>query len=715
MKRNISKIKSLMTFCIAAGLTTGMLLTMQSCTEKLDDSNFAIAKEQTIADYIADNPDLSKMCALLQRVPLGHKEDASSVFAALSARGNYTIFIPTNDAIDDYVAKVVGAGKTINDLDDEQAELVVYSCIIDNGSESAYDSATFPMDGSPFQKTDLNDRGIVCDTVSTGDEFNPLAYRINNACTVIETDVKLSNGYLHVLGDVIAPSNDYLPDLIKQADNMHIMGALLYYTGWDKYLTAYMDQDYENEEHLLEKPAAKGSLNRHKFYIPQHRYFRYTGLIETDDVFMNAGVPAPESYNLEDGGTLGNWNDVYEEIKKIAEAAYGADTTNGDLKNENNPVNRFVAYHFIDGLCDYGSFVNHMNEYGYGPGNWKTDKSSDYKIDIADYYTTVVPEGFERHGIIKVMQEAVSKEIYVNRVCKYKVAGNYEQISVEHHGVKISAQNKDVVTGEIYENNSKNGYYYPIDGILTLDPVTAKALGNERIRFDVVTILPELLNTGKRGDTYLYFDTNQFFDGITGCSDGTELRYLTVAEGETGWGDMEGDELMALGVYDFVLRLPTVPVDGTYEIRMGLNANNQRGMCQVYWGESDDNLVPVGLPLDLRLDGSNENIGWVQDVDGNDAQNAEVDKNMRNHGYMKAPYSIHTSSKTAPEGDDTVLRRTSRIYRRVMTTVLDMKAGKPYFMRFKSCLDDPNTEFVIDYFEYVPRSVYNGQEPEDKW
>ena len=51
-----------------------------------------------------------------------------------------------------YVTKVLGESKSVADLTDEQAQLIAYSCVIDNGNESAYDSPMFPTKGVPLQR-----------------------------------------------------------------------------------------------------------------------------------------------------------------------------------------------------------------------------------------------------------------------------------------------------------------------------------------------------------------------------------------------------------------------------------------------------------------------------------------------------------------------------------------------------------------------------------
>ena len=52
---------------------------------------------------------------------------------------------------------------------------------------------------------------------------------------------------------------------------------------------------------------------------------------------------------------------------------------------------------------------------------------------------------------------------------------------------------------------------------------------------------------------------------------------------------------------------------------------------------------------------------------------------------------------------------------RLIVTTADMKADKTYYLRFKSALKKLNGQLFVDYFEYVPTSVYNGATAEDIW
>lgn len=710
MNRNRFSIKTLTTYCGAAVVAFGLLFTAQSCQESINEGNFAIAQNPTITEHLVSNDSIfSSIKAIFDRVKLGSKDNASVLSSVLSARGNYTVFAPTNKAVEKYL-QTLGKSK-IEELTKEEATLIAYSCVIDNGDETAYSRQQL-LDGA-LSKTDLSDRSITVKNVPK-DEANkiPAHILLNDQVKIVGVQEKLSNGYLHTVESVIAPSIESVPDLLQAAPNMRIMGALLDATDWANKLSGtHFDLQYEGEERELttKLEGVAGTFN-----IPQHRYLCFTGFVETDEVFQKEwGIPAPQ-YD-EGTKTLTNAQAIIDAVKAKCEAIYGTDAQN-DLKDEANAVNRFVAYHFLEGKMAHNQFVQHFNEWLYQYKDKAKPQQSTYTIDISDYFVTV---GSKR-ALMKITQDAKSHNIYINRTCKYDVNKDYEQLQVLREGVQVFATNE--VNGKTYDNNSKNGYFFPINKILVMDKETAAALGSERIRFDITTMLPELLSSGCRTDLkYTHFPkltsaradgTRGFFRNIINESEGTRFAYLHAGDPQAGggWRDYQGDEFMVLGLYDFVLKLPPVPEAGMYEIRMGTSNNTLRGMCQIYFGDDPNNLTPAGLPLDMRQTAAdNPLIGFKGDTKDADA-NAETDKNMRNQGYMKAPRSFTVVNGKGDAG----LRDFPQVLRRIITQEY-MEPGKTYYLRFKSALDKSDSQFFSDYFELVPRSVFNGQEPEDLW
>ena len=120
MNRIRISIKTLLASSLALTFTCGLLLGTQSCSESINEGNFAIAKEQPILDFLsADTAQYSKIKYIFDNVRLGSKKEASVLSSVLSARGNYTVFIPTNAAVNKYVTSLLGAGKDVQDLNEE--------------------------------------------------------------------------------------------------------------------------------------------------------------------------------------------------------------------------------------------------------------------------------------------------------------------------------------------------------------------------------------------------------------------------------------------------------------------------------------------------------------------------------------------------------------------------------------------------------------------
>lgn len=704
MTRLFNFIRRTSSHVLALVALFGVSAAFTGCKEDISEDNYAIKSEMTMTDYLVANSDkFSSLKSIFDRVKLGNTDEASSLTSVLSARGNYTLFAPNNDAIQKYVESL---GLTsISELTYDQAQLIANSCLIDNGDDAAYEEADFPTPGT-FAQTNLNDRLLTCEMdTAQGESW----YVINGSSRVVTTNAEVSNGMVHEISSVIAPSSDNVYELIAAADNMKIMARLINETTWsDSMAVADRDVDYENEDH--DETYTQSGVGT-KFTVMQRRYIGFTALVETDDVFQSEwGITA--QYDAEGNITEASWNEIYPIILEKCQEAYGTDAA-GDLSNPDNAVNRFVAYHFMYGKMAYDRFVHHYNEYQYKYGDSKKPKTDDLPVNVWDYYTTMG----KYSGLIKITQvgdtgfeQDKDHKIYANRISNYNDSrsGDYREISVDDPGILISASNGS------NDNNAQNGYYFPINKVLLYSNATRQALGRERIRIDITTMLPEIASNSCRGTGYYRFP-NSYFDNITNESTGTVLLYLHAAYSESGtsWRDYQGDEVMVCGLYDFVLKLPPVPYDGTYEIRMGSSHNTLRGMAQIYFGSDPLRLGPVGLPYDMRQTVGTSAVPWEEDVEGDDETNAENDRNMRNQGYMKAPNYICVTDGVG----NTPLRTvggSSAAIRRIVTTH-DMKANETYYLRFKSALKKLDSQLFLDYFEFVPTNVYNGTTAEDIW
>ena len=440
----------------------------------------------------------------------------------------------------------------------------------------------------------------------------------------------------------------------------------------------------------------------------------------------DAGVDALEGFGEVGGVELGgheagevaNPDEELAQKEQRAAQTYGS-TNLGQYTDPQNPLNRFVAYHLLDGAMAYNKLVMHMNEFGYDPGTNSFDPQlTRLSVDVWDYYTTMG----QTRCLLKVTQNGDLEDgvypIYLNTAREYNDGrdGDYKVVSITRRGQKISPTN-----GTHGINSAVNGFYYPIDGILLYDDEVKNTALRGRLRFDIATLTPELWSTNLRGRSRSYF-TNEYFKNIINVAEDSKIFYLKNPWTTSTWYDYQGDEWMLQGIFDATFRLPPVPVAGTYELRMGISTNDLRGMAQIYFGENPDNLPPTGLPIDLRVNPTGfagftnykethpeiyAVIPWELDTDDED-QNRTIEKNLRNAGYLKGPqYYDGCGTSTPARGNYGCLRR--------IITAQYMEPGKTYYVRYKTALEATDGQFFMDYFELCPSYVYNGVEPEDIW
>ena len=682
---------------------------LQSCKDEVDASNLVTKTEATVWDYLDSVAVYSDYADLLTEVETGDGkvENSSTLASFVSGYGNFTVFPPTNDALAQYTLDITG-GQTSDwrQLNAEDKKVIAYNSIIDHGDDPAYATADLPTTGSLMLGT-LDNRLLAVELTEDN------VFLLEGTARIVRPDIKLKNGYIHGVDAVIAPSQSTVADLIATADNMKIFSLLLERTGWaDSLRIPYEDPDFSTDGYPERETFQTGLYAD----LVEHRYRGFTVFAEPDSVYEHA---LDLDLQTDEAGNVANADAILAAVEQHAAQTYGT-ASMGQYADPANPLNRFVAYHLLDGAMAWNKLVMHMNEFGYEYGADMTDPQlNTFTVDVSHYYTT---KGRTR-CLLKVTQNGNLEDgvypIYLNTARTYDTRpdGNYEVTAVTSRGQKLSP------TNGAHVNSAVNGFYYPIDGLLLYDDdARTKALYG-RIRFDVADLLPEMWTVNKRGCSIAYF-TNDYFDNIVDISDDTDFFYLKVGWGASGtvWYDLQGDEFQALGIYDLTFRLPPVPVAGTYEMRMAYTTNPQRGMAQIYFGDDPRNLVPTGLPLDMRLNPSG-GIGytdfkesnpeifaafpWETDVEDQE-QNRAVDKNLRNAGYMKGAKYYHGCASLTPARD------TYCCQRRIITQQY-MEPEKTYYGRFKSALEATDGQFILDNFELCPSYIYNGPEGEDVW
>lgn len=510
---------------------------------------------------------------------------------------------------------------------------------------------------------------------------------------------------------VTAPS---VVKLLKQAPNMRIWAKLLDATGWG----AKMVPDAKAEKAFAEKYKAYAGTypNNTGTRTPFQAYRRqgFTLFAETDEVFNKEwGVPMPV-YD-EATQSITNW----ETIKQVLNEQCGKIYSNlkpGDLTDKDNAVNIFVATHLLNSNMQLAnnSAVRHATEYGYTTGENINEPSTNYTVNVWDYYRTTWPQ---ESKLLKITQTP-DGQFYLNRFSKYDngLTGTYVETGTLQEGILAHARNE--VDNSVYNNVALDGSYHPIDDILSFNSDYASAMKSERVRMDFTTLLPEIASNNLRGKD-AYFPTD-YFSTLTNVSPDTKIQQLYARK---GWVDYQGDELLVTGNYDFTLEVPAMPNDGSYELRIGYSVNGVRAKSLLTFICKDEagNQGTWGEPLVLDQSEpfmANDCIGQKDaDLNYDELLCAENDYALHKLGYMKAPAYFHMAGYT----DSPARGELGRSYnggnmRRVLTTS-KMSPRKRYYIRFQSLNNSSRAQLHLDYIELVPRLVDVAGEPyrEDVW
>lgn len=734
------------TICNVLLVLVMTMATLQSCTEEIDTSDRYTFTGNTIISYLRDYPEeYGEYTDLLDSVNVSDFSE-SKLSQLLSARGNYTCFAPTNEAIRNYLAHLVDSGvisepswdapefQKVNPNTNERDLLlsvrktIVYNSLIDGGDEiEAYTTAEFSdraelnhMLGLP----NMYNRKL---QMSTG---NGTKYAVNG-CNISDTncDIYTINGRIHQVDKVIAPSTQTAADffdkiLTDKKYGYYALATLIKACGLSEELQKTEDEEYyhlrmtNQLEDLPQHPTYKGTGGpgpKSPGTLPEHRYYGYTIFAE-DDAWWEKALGLADSTII----------DLTEDelVKMIA--TYVTDHnlhlvsagTGTNYMDKTNALNQFVTYHMISGKIEVSKLVIHFNELWYN----LTDKQK--RSSVMDYYTSMGTPRLLKTYEASVTADGKRNTIYLNRFPKLNAGfdGDYTELSCEESkkGIEISTKGNP----EVY-----NAYIYKISDCLYFNDEIADCMGRERLRFDVSTLFPEMFTNDIRcNENYSYehqcvgFPVSNKYRYLENMdiSDNTRAYYLSGRLSDTYcWRSFQGDEFNIVGNYEVTLKLPPVPKDGIYELRLAINANDRRGMCQVYWGTNKTSLPAAGVPIDLRMGGTNWYVkggspmvsiaGYEQDVDGDDELNTENDKSMRNKMYMKGPNFYYVY------GESTSVRQTPNSLRRIVLRE-EMKANETYYVQFKSVLRDPDTEFSFDYMELCPKEVFdNPLTPEDIW
>ncbi len=256
-----------------------LLIIITSCVSDPHESNWVDENSMSISQYIELNQkEYSKFHKLMTESKM-----LNTLYAYNPYGNDYTLFLPTDEAIDQFIRQNPKYGSFEELIRDTGfiKTLVRYHTI-----NNKVHTDEFP-DGALIDKTLTGDR-IVTRFYSSG---NKQVITINNTAQLTRPNLKMTNGYIHVVSGVLQKTQITGYDWLMQQNGYSILSEAVKLSGiksrlwWDKY----------------------------------------TILAEHDSVFRKKGI-----------------NKVEDLVARIA-------TPGMQLSNKQNIFYLFTAYHFLGG------------------------------------------------------------------------------------------------------------------------------------------------------------------------------------------------------------------------------------------------------------------------------------------------------------------------------------------------------------------------------
>ena len=660
-------------------------VSLTSCSDEPDGENFYTFTGEMASDYLKNRSQYSQFTAIVERAGL---------MDLLSTYGKYTCFVPNDSAVTAYLSR---HGKnSVSDLSREDCDTIARTHLVAN----MYSTMEMTQDRLPT----ANMLGRYIATSSGFDADGNAVVILEGIAQIYNTlkDDSVENGIMQPINMVIEKSNSYITDVLRDNPKISTYYQALVATGMLEELALVDDPTWDPKSHS--KYYYKSHTWSEVAWVPDTKKYGFTFFVVPDDVLT-------QKYGIAKGDVRA----LYEKACELYDPVYPQDVNAPGHSFENlsdsvNPLRRFIQYHILNKYVAGTADLTPMEvNIGVVNGAFGFDESL---INPVDWHYTLLP-----HTMMKVEQLTVSdyvghgiiRERYINR--RYDKTYNIE-------GQHIDAT---VETDNIHD--AINGHYFYVDDIVAFTDQVKNIVQNDRIRMDFSSVFPEVVcnglryegnptqddsndtpddsSTPKNGRNY-YFPMG-YLDGVsfTNCS-------VVLRRPHINFWSWQGDEWNLFGDYDFTFRIPPVPYSGDWQIRLGFCALETRGVMQVYFDG-----VPQGIPLDMtKFLNSDLYIGDRFETDEtaakydamSDEDKAQEQKLLKNLGAYRAPRSIFhfsTSAKFYFVGNE-------RTYRRILCqTYID--ATKDHYLRFRVASDGKqgnNNEFMLDYLELVPKSVY---------
>lgn len=207
--RKYNLYNKITTFIVAMSLFSVSLFYSCNDPELEQRTNF----EELIGEFLENNFD-----EYGDFVKIIYRAESMSF---LKAYGGYTVFAPDNRAVNEYLGEL-GVSSIEEISKEELKDLLKYHVIKDTISTTEF------IDGR------MNTQNEFGHYVTTGTYFEggQPVIKVNKYAKILEKDIRMANGIIHKIGDVIRPEKKPAAQVIDENDNYSIFAEALKATGW---------------------------------------------------------------------------------------------------------------------------------------------------------------------------------------------------------------------------------------------------------------------------------------------------------------------------------------------------------------------------------------------------------------------------------------------------------------------------------------------------
>ena len=645
---------------------------MVSCSDEPDAENFYTYKGQMMSEYLLTNPQFSQYATIVERAGL---------MKLLSAYGTYTCFAPTNTAVDAYLRN--RGLQDVSQLTDADCDTIARTHLINNMFSTA------EMGDGVLATANMNRRYLEI-SHGTDENDNAVVFLNDDAHIIYELqDDSVDNGIMQPVNQVLESSNRMIVDLMKLNPKISLFVDALLQTGVADSLFLYKDAAWDPTPYP--RWYYSSDINSESATVPEEMLYGFTVFAEPDSILS-------EKYGIT---TL---EKLYQKACEIYDVVYPEDVGQpyhafDQLTDRRNPLNRFVSYHILG--CNVIS-KEKLTPYNVLNSNGLVDIGIETTVNNPeDWYETLLS-----HTMINVQKLTVGKYLGQGTRNAHYVNRRYDsQFQIE--GAQVNR-----VTD--YKSAALNGIYFYVNDLVVFSDEVQKKVQNRRIRMDFSTLFPEMITNGIRlngdpthgHDEAERYGRNYYFPN--GYLKGVKVNgYLLYRRPHNHYRCFLGDEINLQGDYDVTFRLPPVPDEGEYQIRLGYAPTDTRGIGQVYFDNK-----PQGIPIDMTKSLGDLGVELLSNYSlGSRDEKASERKALKNQDYYRGPMGAYMLQS----GSHYFLGLHTSSVRRIVCTV-HISPGEDHYLRFRNVSNNGSSELMLDFIEIVPRSVYgvtDEGEPED--